>query len=111
MASKPEQPKKHTKGGPPSGEPAKATTTRVFAGNLSWETTKDGLRKYMETAGKVTSCDILLDHLGRSKVCLSALFECWFSIVSVLTLCVSVAVCSTLLVFYVSLSQLGRSVR
>lgn len=68
MASKPEHAKKPTRGGPPSGEPAKATTPRVFAGNLSWETTKDGLRKYMETAGKVTSCDILLDHLGRSKV-------------------------------------------
>jgi RNA recognition motif-containing protein len=68
MASKPEPTKKPTKGGPPSGEPVKATTPRIFAGNLSWETTKESLRTYMETAGKVTNCDILLDHLGRSKV-------------------------------------------
>ena len=68
MASKPEHTKRgHTKGGPPSGEPAKATTPRIFVGNLSWDTNKEGLRTYMETAGKVNNCDILLDHLGRSK--------------------------------------------
>lgn len=68
MATKTEAPKKHAKGGAPSGEPIKATTSRIFVGNLSWDTTKDSLREYMETAGKVTSCDILLDYMGRSKV-------------------------------------------
>lgn len=68
MAAKTDAPKKNTKDRAPSGEPAKATTTRVYAGNLSWDSTKDGLRAYMETVGKVVSCDILLDYMGRSKV-------------------------------------------
>lgn len=68
MASKTDAPKKHSKGGAPTGEVAKATTSRVYVGNLSWDTSKDALRQYMETAGTVTSCDILLDYMGRSKV-------------------------------------------
>lgn len=68
MASTPESSAKPTKSSGAPTEPAKATTPRIFAGNLSWNTSKESLRAYMETAGTVTRCDILLDHLGRSKV-------------------------------------------
>lgn len=68
MASKTDAPKKPAKAAGPTGEPAKATTSRVFVGNLSWTTSKDALKEYMETTGTVTSCDILLDYMGRSKV-------------------------------------------
>ena len=75
MASKTDAPKKSVKAVGPNGEPVKATTSRVFVGNLSWSTSKDALREYMETTGTVTSCDILLDYMGRSKVRRTA-FRC-----------------------------------
>lgn len=35
--------------------------TKLYVGNLSYQTTEDDLRSHFEQAGDVTSCDLILD--------------------------------------------------
>lgn len=42
--------------------------TRLFVGNLSFDTTEDELRSLFEKSGQVVSCEIVLDKFsGRSR--------------------------------------------
>ena len=46
-----------------------AKDSRVYVGNLPWHISNDDLKKIMESAGVVVSCDILKNFDGRSKGC------------------------------------------
>ncbi|CBN75775.1 conserved unknown protein [Ectocarpus siliculosus] len=43
--------------------------TRVYVGNLSWETEWQDLKDHMRTAGEVVRADVMRDASGRSKGC------------------------------------------
>ena len=45
------------------------TTTRVYVGNLSWETSWQDLKDHFRSAGEVTHADVMQDSDGRSKGC------------------------------------------
>ncbi len=55
--------------GVPRNNGASATPgTRVYVGNLSWQTSWQDLKDHMRKAGNVVRADIFLDETGRSKV-------------------------------------------
>jgi len=48
---------------------AAGTGTRVYVGNLSWETSWQDLKDHFRSAGEVTHADVMQDSDGRSKGC------------------------------------------
>ncbi|KAA8492148.1 putative RNA-binding protein [Porphyridium purpureum] len=48
---------------------AGAPNTRVFVGNLSWETRWQGLKDHMRAAGNVSHAEVFIDASGRSAGC------------------------------------------
>ena len=43
--------------------------TRVYVGNLSWETSWQDLKDHFRAAGEVSHADVMQEHDGRSKGC------------------------------------------
>ena len=43
--------------------------TRVYVGNLSWETSWQDLKDHFRAAGDVSHADVMMEHDGRSKGC------------------------------------------
>eukprot|EP00908_Phaeocystis_cordata_P022261 Transcript_4684.p3 GENE.Transcript_4684~~Transcript_4684.p3 ORF type:complete len:186 (-),score=77.25 Transcript_4684:315-872(-) len=43
--------------------------TRVYVGNLSWETSWQDLKDHFRAAGDVSHADVMQEHDGRSKGC------------------------------------------
>jgi hypothetical protein len=43
--------------------------TRVYVGNLSWETSWQDLKDHFRAAGEVSHADVMMEHDGRSKGC------------------------------------------
>lgn len=43
--------------------------TRVYVGNLSWDTRSPGLKDHMLSAGEVVLAEVFTDHSGRSAGC------------------------------------------
>ena len=41
----------------------------VYVGNLSWETSWQGLKDHFRSAGEVTHADVMTEPNGRSKGC------------------------------------------
>ncbi|CAM9195112.1 unnamed protein product, partial [Sphacelaria rigidula] len=58
-------------GGTAGGAPMAVMTgiTRVYVGNLSWETEWQDLKDHMRSAGEVVRADVMRDASGRSKGC------------------------------------------
>jgi len=54
-------------GGPATG--GGSSSTRVYVGNLAWQTSWQDLKDHMRSAGIVTRADVFLDENGRSKGC------------------------------------------
>eukprot|EP00752_Nemacystus_decipiens_P011923 g10573.t1 len=55
----------------PAAAPVAVMTgiTRVYVGNLSWETEWQDLKDHMRSAGEVVRADVMKDASGRSKGC------------------------------------------
>lgn len=43
--------------------------TKVFVGNLSYQTSWQDLKDFMKTAGDVLYADVFMDSYGKSKGC------------------------------------------
>jgi RNA recognition motif-containing protein len=43
--------------------------SRVYVGNLSWETSWQELKDHFRNAGEVSHADVMMEHDGRSKGC------------------------------------------
>jgi len=56
-------------GGSSSVGSSSSSSTRVYVGNLAWQTSWQDLKDHMRTAGNVVRADVFLDENGRSKGC------------------------------------------
>ena len=56
-------------GGRGGGKVGAATGSRVYVGNLSWETGWHDLKDHFRAAGDVTHADIMQEHDGRAASC------------------------------------------
>ena len=56
-------------GGRDGGKVGAATGSRVYVGNLSWETGWQDLKDHFRAAGDVTHADIMQEHDGRAAAC------------------------------------------
>ncbi|CAM9872104.1 unnamed protein product [Discosporangium mesarthrocarpum] len=56
-------------GAPTTGPMVMNGNTRVYVGNLSWETEWQDLKDHMRQAGEVVRADVMRDVSGRSKGC------------------------------------------
>jgi len=68
-----DEPKPYSRRPFPAGTTAAVgSSTRVYVGNLAWQTSWQDLKDHMRSAGNVVRADVFQDESGRSKVCVAA---------------------------------------